>query len=338
MNVLITCVGRRGYMIDYFRIALDGKGKVLAANSDALSIGMLRADKNYVVPLVHESSYISSLLKICVHERISLLLSLFDMDLPHLAKAREQFKAIGTEVIVSDPWVIETCADKWLTYLFLKARGFNTPTSYITLSETKNALANGLLVFPLILKPRQGMGSMFVYVVHTLTELQALHAYCAKQIEHSQLQHCIGFNNQASVIIQQQIDGEAYGLDVFNDLQGQHLSTVSKLKLSTWGGETDRAKVIASDTLQKVGLELSTSLKHRGNLDVDVIVDSSKGETHVIELNPRFGGCYPLSHLAGVDFPNALIQMVRGDTPMTGIAKTGLIAMKEIVPRTSNQI
>ena len=44
MNVLLTCVGRRNYMVEYFREALNGRGQVYAANSYAETAGMAVAE------------------------------------------------------------------------------------------------------------------------------------------------------------------------------------------------------------------------------------------------------------------------------------------------------
>jgi carbamoyl-phosphate synthase large subunit len=72
-------------------------------------------------------------------------------------------------------------------------------------------------------------------------------------------------------------------------------------------------------------------LKHRGNLDVDVIV-AEDNEPYILELNCRFGGGYPFSHLAGVNFPKALIEMANNKQPKRDVVQIGVIGLKNIVP------
>ena len=55
------------------------------------------------------------------------------------------------------------------------------------------------------------------------------------------------------------------------------------------------------------------ALGHIGNLDVD-IMQRADGAYCVLELNPRFGGGFPFSYEAGVNFPKALIQMIKDES------------------------
>src|SRR5690606_13564048 len=82
MNVLLTSVGRRSYLVEYFKDALGPKGKVIATNSESLTSGMIVSDKSYTVPRVDSEKYIPRLLEICHENDIGLVVSLFDIDLP----------------------------------------------------------------------------------------------------------------------------------------------------------------------------------------------------------------------------------------------------------------
>lgn len=45
-----------------------------------------------------------------------------------------------------------------------------------------------------------------------------------------------------------------------------------------------------------------------GCICVQLFHDSETGDTVGIEINPRFGGGYPLSYAAGADYPERLIR------------------------------
>jgi carbamoyl-phosphate synthase large subunit len=66
-----------------------------------------------------------------------------------------------------------------------------------------------------------------------------------------------------------------------------------------------------------------------GPLDADVIVDSNGPK--LLELNPRFGGGYPCSHLCGASFPAKLIWMFRRErlTPDIGSYPAGVCMLKQ---------
>src|SRR5690554_429668 len=139
MNILLTSVGRRSYMIEYFKEALEGKGLVHAANSE-LTYALTLADQKTITPPIYDETYIDFLLKYCKENNIKAIISLFDIDLPVLSKNKQLFKEEGINIVVSDFWVTETCNDKWLTYQFLRDNYIQTPKSYISLEEAKAAL------------------------------------------------------------------------------------------------------------------------------------------------------------------------------------------------------
>lgn len=333
MNILFTSVGRRSYLIKYFKNALKGHGKIFAANSSNLSPAFLEADHTVVTPLIYDDSYISFLLQYCEYNKIDALISLFDIDLPILSQHKKEFEKIGTRVIVSRPEFIEVCNDKWKTYLFLKSNGFNVPTTCLTLGDAVDALNKGDLHFPLIVKPRWGMGSLCVFTADNKTELQVFYKKIKRDIKKTYLKYESNEDIEKSVMIQQKINGQEFGLDVINDLNGEFQNTCVKKKLSMRAGETDSAEIVDSKELKTIGEKIGKLSRHIANLDVDVFI-SENGTPYVLEMNARFGGGYPFSYLAGVDLPLAIISWLEGKTVSRKMLtpRVGVIAQKDIVP------
>jgi len=75
-------------------------------------------------------------------------------------------------------------------------------------------------------------------------------------------------------------------------------------------GETDKAKSVKSAQLFKIIEDLVTSLDLVGPIDVDVF--NINGEYYISEINPRFGGGYPLAYECGINFPKYLINNLNG--------------------------
>ena len=65
MNVLLTCAGRRNYMVEFFRAALDGRGQVCAADCSKDAPALHEADRAFVVPPVTHPEYIEHMLELC---------------------------------------------------------------------------------------------------------------------------------------------------------------------------------------------------------------------------------------------------------------------------------
>lgn len=331
MNILLTSVGRRTYMVNYFKEALQGNGLVHAANS-VETYAMKIADKSILTPLIYDNNYIEFLLEYCLKNSIKAVISLFDIDLPVLAKNKKKFADNGITVIVSDLEFIQICNDKWLTYNFLIKNGFNTPASFLTIEEVLMAIRNDSINYPLIIKPRWGMGSIGIFQVDNQEELEILYKKTQKSIDESYLKYESQQAPEKSIIIQEKMAGDEYGLDIFNNLNGEFLACVAKKKLAMRAGETDIAEIVENKKLFEIGKKISQLSKHIGNLDVDCFwVDN---EFYILEMNCRFGGQYPFSHLAGVNFPKALIKMLLHEKIDNQIlrVKTGTIGMKDLYP------
>lgn len=332
MNVLITSVGRRSYIIDYFRQALKGQGLVCATNSIE-TFALRQADIFSISPKIYDSNYIPFLLDFCKINDISFIVSLFDVDLPTLAKNRSLFEERGICLIVSDYEVTRICNDKWLTYKFLCDLGLPQKKSYIKLEEVLSDLKYEIISYPLIMKPRWGMGSIGVYTIHNSQELSVLYNRLKREIFDSYIKYESMKDKDYCILIQEYIQGQEYGVEILNDLAANYVATYSKLKISSRNGETDIAETIESEEMENIGRHISEHLKHIALLDVDCIRDS-QGRFYILDMNCRFGGQYPFSHCAGVNVPLQIVNWVRGGNTDKNLVKikAGVRSCKDITP------
>ena len=305
-NILLTSVGRRSYLVNYFKEALCGNGEVHVANSTELCPAFNVADHSVVTPLIYDKQYIPFLLKYCKQNNIKAIISLFDVDLPVLSENKNRFLEIGTFVIVADKWVIDICNDKWKSYKFLVENQFNVPKTYLTVERVLEKIKEGQIQYPVIIKPRWGMGSISVYEANNEEELIVLYRKTKKNILDSYLKYESKINIKESILIQEKLIGKEYGLDIINNLEGQYQTTIVKEKYAMRAGETDCAMVVQNIKLKELGKRLGKCFCHIGNMDVDVFVKDDR--VYILEMNARFGGGYPFSHQAGVNLPLAIIK------------------------------
>lgn len=310
-NILLTSVGRRTYLVKWFKDALNGSGEVHAVNSDNLSPALIAADKATVCPIIYSDEYIPFLVDYCKNNKIGAVFPLFDIDIPILAANKSRFNQIGCLPVTANLISARCCNDKYETYLKLRETCLPTIPSFIELEECERALNSNEISFPLILKPRWGMGSIGVHRVCSNEELRFVYRMVQREINNTYLKYEAAIDSDKSVLIQVAVDGQEYGLDVINDLNGEYQSVVVKKKIAMRAGETDSAEVIpAEGRFIELARRLSYIICQPGNLDVDVFdVD---GELFVLEMNARFGGGYPFSHAAGVDLPKALVLWLTG--------------------------
>jgi carbamoyl-phosphate synthase large subunit len=291
MRILFTCSGRRGYLFPFFRSVAEGV-EVLAADSDAHASSLLQADRGFLVPPSDSPQYGAALATLCRREEVDLLFSLHDYDLLHVAEAREALRAAGTTVVVSETRVLDTCLDKMATAKFLAEHSLPSLPSW-TAEEACIMADRGELSFPVIVKPVRGSASIDL---HRVDRAEDLYAVLARRND---------------FFVQWFADGQEYGLDILNDLEGNLLAVTVKHKLNMRNGETDKSVTVKDSALIELGARLGRALGHVGNLDADVFVTAAGPAVN--ELNPRFGGGYPGSHVAGADYPRKLLTAIAGE-------------------------
>ena len=316
MNVMLTSVGRRAYLVKYFKEVLGNDGKVFVCNSDDKSIAFKYADEKVISPLIYDSNYILFLLEYCKENRIDIVISLFDIDLLMLAKHKKQFEKICTKVIVSDPIIIEVCNDKWKTYKFLIDNGFHAPMSFLDMNEVIEKISERKLSYPVVVKPRYGCGSISVAIAYD-------------EIANSYLKYESAVTND-KVIYQECLIGQEYGADIINDLNGETQNVIIRKKLAMRSGETDIAQLVDEPSIKETLVRLGKITKHIANMDCDIFLVN--GVPYVLEMNARFGGGYPFSHMGGCNLPKAIVEWAKGEPvdKETISARTGITGYKEI--------
>ena len=318
MNLIITNIGRRGYLVDYFKEILDVTEKVYTSDCDKTASGLYGNNDGHFIlsrPVDDERKYVRELINVCKKNDISVVIPVIDPEIYILSGYKEEFRENGITVVVSDKRVLDICFDKLKMNEFLREIGVSFPKTYSSISEFKDALDNGTASFPIVLKPVLGSGSVDTYFLNDYDSLSAL------------------FHD--GMLIQEKLNGTEYGIDTFNSFEGKPLQCVIKKKISMRSGETDKSVSVHNKLIESVLLKIAKELGHVGNLDCDIIV--SGGIPYVLDLNPRFGGGYPATHAIGVNLVESLYKLLKGERVAESIGnyKDGILTMKEIAIRTT---
>ena len=256
-----------------------------------------------------------------------------DADAKVLSLHRLEFEAIGTRLIVPSTDVMDICNDKFLSYCFLNSINLPQPKTFIHISDVKRAIQSHDISFPIIIKPRWGIGSFGVYFVDTEKELEVLSLKLRKDILNTYMGYESAKDIEGCILYQEVIPGQEYGVQILNDLSGQFVAAFALKKVAMRSGETDVAETVDAAPFMSESLNISNNLHHIGLLDMDCMV-TPDGRLYVIEMNCRFGGQYPFIHLANVNIPKQIVCWLRGEGNDNGLLTPliGIKACKDLHP------
>ena len=309
MNILITSVGRRTKLIEYFKNHFD---KVIVTDAINLAPAIYEADKYYLAPSIKSDRYIEFLKDICKKENIKGILSLIDPELHLLSEYKEEFKNIGVSIIGSSKEVSEICFDKWKMYKFLKENKFRTAKTYIDMDEFKKELNKKQINFPIFIKPITGSASIGISKVENIETLELIWRL-----------------SKEKMIIQEFMNGQEIGVDVYTDiLTKEVVSIFTKEKINMRAGETDKAKSFKDKKLFDLIESFIKKLGTEGPVDIDVFKVNE--EYYISEVNPRFGGGYPIAYESGERFPELIRNNLNNEKnkKIIGNYKENIIMLK----------
>jgi len=305
MNILITSIGQRGYLIDHFKESADGKIGIYAADATKYAPALQHADKSFVIPMAKDPQYFPKLLQVCKENNIRGVLSINDLELPILSKHKDELYKNNITAIVSEPETIDICFDKYKTYRFCINEGIPVPRTYLWNQKKQiiQDIESGIINFPIIAKPRKGSRSVGIHLIYDMAQL-------LNDIENVKLQE---MPEDEKLMFQEYIDSDQYSIHVFNDASLKPVSIVTMVNLFRHFGETFHIKTFRDEFLIQLGIEIGQKLRHFGPLSADVH-KRENGEYVVLEFNPRISGCYSLSHYAGADYPSKIYNLIKGES------------------------
>ncbi len=294
MNVLILSAGTRNKIVQYFKKELEGSGTVIATDCSNLAPAIYEADKYYIVPRINDPGYIEIIIDICKKEKIDTLISLIDPELSLISKNIEKFRQINVNPIISDYDKVEMCFDKYKMYEFLTNNNFRIIKSYIDKETFYKDLDENKIKFPVFVKPVKGSASLNINKVNSKEELEDI------------------WKASENLMIQEFMNGQEYGADVYIDMISNELVSIFiKKKLKMRAGETDKSVSAKNQELFELIKKFVKKAGFKGIIDIDIFEVNNK--YYISEVNPRFGGGYPHAYECGVNVPKMIINNIKGN-------------------------
>jgi carbamoyl-phosphate synthase large subunit len=283
--VLFTCVGMRVDIVTAFR---EAGATTIAADASPLAPALYHANAYALVPLKDDPSYIPALADIVAAHDVRLVVPLTDIDQLVVSERRDE---LGAPVLLPDHEVVRRTSDKYLAHVALESLGVPSPPTW--LPEALPAE----LGFPVLVKARNGFGSRNIYRAESRDELEFFLAH-----------------TPVASIVQACCAGEEFSIDVFCDLDGRCLNAIPRTMIESKGGESIKGMTIDDGDLIEFGCRVAEALRLRGPANIQCFRDAA-GTKLVTDVNPRFGGGFPLHLAAGSRYPELALALANGERP-----------------------
>jgi len=294
INVLISSAGSTPAIsvIKALRKQKELDVNIIAVDMGKYSAGFQLADEHCIVPASNDPSFIPKIKEICEEKKISVVIPIIDEELVVFAAEKKAFNdELGVKILVNDLEVIKRAINKEETAKFCKANRIIHPETANLASFDPVKFSN--FMFPLLVKPRFGRGSVNIYTVKNLVELRNLP---------------IAVTNDS--IIQEFVEGTEYTVDILASLEGKILQAIPRERIVVKAGQIFKGRVVKDQKLMNLAKEVAKKFGINGPCNIQFIGRDS--EFHLIEVNPKFAAGLPLTVEAGVNIPLLLIQMHLG--------------------------
>lgn len=284
--VLFTCAGQRVDIVTAFGRA---GATTIAADLDRLAPALHYADHLALVPRVDDPGYVPALAALVAEYDVKLVVPVTDIDQSIVARERA---LLEPALLLAPP--IEVCAtmgDKYLAHVFFEERGIPSPRTWLPDDVPDDVR------FPVLVKLREGFGSRHIYRAADADEL-------AFYLRHTPVDS----------MVQELCVGEEFSIDVFCDIEGRCLNAIPRTMLQSKGGESIKGMSLRDPELIAHGARVAETIGIVGPANVQCFREPD-GSLPVTDVNPRFGGGFPLPLAAGSNYPALALALARGDRP-----------------------
>lgn len=287
MNILITSAGQRVSLVRSFQTELKKyfvDGQVFTTDlNPILAPACHVSDRSFTVPRVTSPEYIDQLLHLCLNNQIKLVIPTIDTELLVLSENIDYFKQQGIQLVVSDPDLVHQCRDKRQINEFFEKKGISIPQQY-SLDSLK---------FPVFIKPYDGSLSKGIFIAHDVGDIKPEHHVDPK------------------LMFMEYINPENYDeftVDCYYDQTSELKCVVPRKRIFVRAGEVNKGVTQNNFIVSEFNQKLKYIAGARGCLTIQVFLHKTKNKILGIEINPRFGGGYPLSYLSGANYSLWIIQ------------------------------
>jgi len=252
--------------------------------------------------LREKEAFERTLLDFVRSHRVDVLLNVSDYSSEIVSRLKDELER-HTRTAVPDYATFERATDKLRLMEYCMAREIACPVTFDLTAENLERICASF-TFPVIVKPRHGVGAVGVVRVATPEALVAGHKALAARFGPLLVQEYIPVEG-----------GMQYQAEAFLDEESRMkvCMVIQKPRFFPVRGGTSTANV----TIDHAGIRETTrrlleGLGWRGAADVDYILDPRNGSIRVLEINPRVTAGIKIGFAAGINFADLHLRLATG--------------------------
>ena len=235
------------------------------------------------MPRVTDEAYPAILLDLCEKNEVGMIIATIDTELLLLADLKADFLAKGIHVMVSDRKFVEICRDKRNTGNFFEKHGVRVP----------KAVDKTHPIFPMFAKPYDGSLSTNLHYIKSADDLTS------------------EILNDPKLLFMEYIDKKVYKeytVDMYYGQDHQVKCIVPRERIEIRAGEINKGRTAKNEIVSFLKANLGYIDGCVGCICVQLFFHPETHDIVGIEINPRFGGGYPLTYMCGGNYPELLIR------------------------------
>lgn len=286
-NILITSAGKRVVLVQIFQktlkeLGLEAKVYTTDMKPEMAPAGIV-SDGCVRVSRCTADTYINELLQICKDKNIGVIIPTIDTELLVLSMNKEKFEKAGVGLAVSDYDFIKVCRDKRNTEKYFANIDISVPKAVDKYHPS----------FPMFAKPYDGSLSTNLHIIRNAEDL-------TREIL-----------EDPKLIFMEYIDKKEYKeftVDMYYGRDCKVKGIVPRERIEIRAGEINKGITRKNYIVDFLKERMDYLEGVRGCICIQLFYRENDNDIKGIEINPRFGGGFPLSYYAKANFTEYVIR------------------------------
>ncbi len=295
MNILITNLSYHASMdiikllksIDKINFFIIGTSTLPYGNTSASKF----VDKFiFQPPFAPELKYLEFIIKLCNQEQIDILFAIDEYEIKILSKYKD---LIPAKFICPESDIIELFCDKEKANQAMKKLSINIPKSIESNADLNDINSNTIISRKKVSCASLGIKRFNINEIENVQDLIT-----------------------ESTILQENILGMEYCVDVFCNKNGIPLIIVPRDRIAIRGGTTHKCSLIRNEKLISICKKICYNYKLPGFSNIQFIVEDKTNKIYFLEVNPRIGATTIASSLGSFNWIELFINHFYYDKPL----------------------